>query len=577
MTALALATLAVVVAYLIGAIPFAYLVAYGVKRIDIRTVGSGNVGATNVGRVLGFRYFLLVFGLDVLKGLLPTLGLPRAVTALAGQGVPALAVLVALATIVGHNFPVYLKFRGGKGVATSLGAMAALDPGASAAAAVGFCTFLLVTRFVSLSSILGGMVFALVYFARVERPWDRDHWAMSFLILGLLGMLIVRHRKNFARIAAGTEPKVSLGRKRPPSGRVGLAVVLVLAAAAGAAATGVAIRAGRVDELRCGTFTLTALARYSTGHQRAERVAFADGGRLLAVTCPRYGRVVLYRVTAAGTLEVLRDIELAGRPVAVWPARDRLFVLQRPRGDARHVEAGYWETFDFLGRPVGSKFRVGFDPDDLVVTADGRWALVLTSGSAEGETNRPAPALKVVDLRGDVPRLVAGVEFDQPGDDPERITLSATGSHAAVTLRGSNQVAGIDLTDIERPTMTGRVPMAVRDVPYPSRAGDDWIVMPVDSERETVWIAPLGAAGSAAPDAGFLASTLPYGSGLEVIHAATAQAVSLGILPLRGPANLGSVRPTGLAFSSERGLLAVANRSGGIHLVSLRPAKLSGG
>src|SRR3954468_15758840 len=117
MTAL-VATLAVVVAYLIGAIPFAYLVVYWAKGIDIRTVGSGNVGATNVGRVLGFRYFLLVFALDVLKGLLPTLGIPRAVAA-EGFGVPALPVLVALATILGHNFPIYLKFRGGKGVATS--------------------------------------------------------------------------------------------------------------------------------------------------------------------------------------------------------------------------------------------------------------------------------------------------------------------------------------------------------------------------------------------------------------------------------------------------------------------------
>src|SRR4028118_1470742 len=95
MTALALAAVAVVVAYLIGAIPFAYLVAYGVKGIDIRTVGSGNVGATNVGRALGFRYFLLVFALDVLKGLLPTLGFPRAVAAPARRGAPGLAGLGA--------------------------------------------------------------------------------------------------------------------------------------------------------------------------------------------------------------------------------------------------------------------------------------------------------------------------------------------------------------------------------------------------------------------------------------------------------------------------------------------------
>jgi glycerol-3-phosphate acyltransferase PlsY len=567
MTALA-STLAVVAAYLIGAIPFAYLVAYWAKGIDIRTVGSGNVGATNVGRILGFRFFLLVFVLDVLKGFLPTLGLPRAVAA-AGYGVPALPVLVALATILGHNFPVYLKFRGGKGVATSLGALSALDPVASVASAVGFTTFLLITRYVSISSVLGAIVFALVHFVRVGRPWDRDQIAMSLLTIGLLGMLIVRHRKNYARIIAGTEPKVALRRKRPPGGRVGLAVVLVLTAAA-AGATGVAIRAGHVDELDCGPFRLTTLARYATGHQRAERVAFADGGRLLAVTCPRYNRVVLDRVTEAGTLEVVRDIALDGRPVAVWPTRDRLFILQRPSGDARHVEAGYWETFDFQGRRIGSKVRVGFDPDDLVVTRDGRWALVLTSGHAEGETNRPAPALGVFDLGPGTPRGVAGVVFDRSGDDPERILLSASGRYAGVTLRGSRQIIGINLADIARPTITGRGPLAERVIPYPSISGDDWILMPVDTECETVRLASDGEDGSAVPKAIYLASTLPDESGLVINRSSASWGETLGVLPLRGPANLGTVRPTGLAYSPERKLLAVANRSGGIHLVEVR-------
>ncbi|HEX8203652.1 MAG TPA: glycerol-3-phosphate 1-O-acyltransferase PlsY [Isosphaeraceae bacterium] len=601
MTTLALAVLAVVVAYSLGAIPFGYLVAYRVKGIDIRTVGSGNVGATNVGRVLGFRFFVLVFAFDVLKGLLPTLGLPRAVTALAGREVPALAVLVALAAILGHNFPVYLKFRGGKGVATSLGALSALDPVASGAAAVGFVTFLIVTRFVSLASVLGGVVFVVVHFVVVhllhgQKPWDRDQLAMSLLTIGLLGMLIVRHRKNYARIAAGTEPKVSFRRRRPPSGRVALAVVLVLVAAAGA--TGVAIRARSLAELEGGYIHLVTLGRYATGHQRAERVAFADAGRLLAVTCPRYNRVVLYRVTdgeprVSGdeTLEVLRDIALDGRPVALWPTRDRLFVLQRPSGDARHVEAGYWETFDFQGRKLGSKVRIGFDPDDLAITPDGRWALVLTSGHAEGESNRPAPALSVVDLDSETPRVVGAVTFDRPGADPERITLSAAGRHAAVTLRGPEQVVGIDLADTTRPAITGRVPLAGGGLPHPSASEEDWIVMPGDTGRETIWLGPpenwrllpseedrqaairegqAAAARSIARVDGYLASTLPEGSGVELLLATDHRVGSLGVLPLRGPANLGTVRPTGLAYSPQRWLLAVADRSGGVHLVAVQ-------
>ena len=155
------------------------------------------------------------------------------VRALGGRGLPELRVLVALATILGHNFPVYLKLRGGKGVATSLGALLALDPVASGATVAAFVIFLMVTRYVSLSSLLGGLVFVVVHFARTDRPWDRDQRAMSLATLALLVLLVVRHRKNLARIGAGTEPKVGMGRKRPepPSGRVatGLLVAIVVA------------------------------------------------------------------------------------------------------------------------------------------------------------------------------------------------------------------------------------------------------------------------------------------------------------------------------------------------------------
>jgi glycerol-3-phosphate acyltransferase PlsY len=205
-----LSALAIVAAHLIGALPCAYLIVRWRKGIDIRTVGSGNVGATNAGRLLGFRYFLLVFALDFAKGFLPTWGLPRLVHAWGGAVEPWLPVAVAVAAILGHNFPIYLGFRGGKGVATSLGAISALDPIACAAAVAGFAVCLLATRMVSASSIVGALALVGTHFARTDRPWSRENLALSVALLGLLTMLIIRHRKNFLRIAAGTEPRVPL-------------------------------------------------------------------------------------------------------------------------------------------------------------------------------------------------------------------------------------------------------------------------------------------------------------------------------------------------------------------------------
>ena len=159
--------------YLVGSIPFGYLVYYWVRGVDIRTVGSGNIGATNVGRNLGFRYFLLVFALDVFKGFVPTLGVPLGLKSMGILPPADLPVFIALASILGHNFPVYLRFKGGKGVATSLGGLLALDPLACGAAAVCFFIVFFLTRYVSLSSIAGALAFAVGHFARAASPGAR--------------------------------------------------------------------------------------------------------------------------------------------------------------------------------------------------------------------------------------------------------------------------------------------------------------------------------------------------------------------------------------------------------------------
>ena len=115
-------------AYLVGSVPFAYLITKAVRGIDIREVGSGNVGATNVGRALGRNWGILVFALDVLKGFLPALAALLSHGCRIGESALPLGVALAgFAAVAGHNWPVFLKFRGGKGMATSCGVFLAVS------------------------------------------------------------------------------------------------------------------------------------------------------------------------------------------------------------------------------------------------------------------------------------------------------------------------------------------------------------------------------------------------------------------------------------------------------------------
>jgi glycerol-3-phosphate acyltransferase PlsY len=202
----------VALAYLIGSIPTAYLVVMARRGIDIRTVGSGNVGATNAGRVLGRSYFWLVFLIDLLKGFLPTWGLPLALKRL-GVEIPVdLPALLAAAAILGHSFPAFLSFRGGKGVSTSLGAVLALDPLSAGVAAAVFVSTAVISRYVSLSSVLGVVGFVIARLSLNRAPWSRENVALTVASLILAAIILYRHRGNLARIAAGTEPRVG-GRR----------------------------------------------------------------------------------------------------------------------------------------------------------------------------------------------------------------------------------------------------------------------------------------------------------------------------------------------------------------------------
>lgn len=199
---------ALVVAYLVGGIPFGFLIGRACG-VDIRDVGSGNIGATNVWRTVGKPQGLVAFGLDVGKGLVAVL----VIGGLFGQGqVPMMRVIAAgLGAILGHVFPVYLGFRGGKAVATSLGVVISLAP---APTLIAFATFVVVVgiwRYISLGSITAAMVVAVATPLMTPDPFGANLVLTCFIWL-IAALVIVRHRTNIGRLIRGTERTFGMGK-----------------------------------------------------------------------------------------------------------------------------------------------------------------------------------------------------------------------------------------------------------------------------------------------------------------------------------------------------------------------------
>ncbi|MFO0865454.1 MAG: glycerol-3-phosphate 1-O-acyltransferase PlsY [Gemmataceae bacterium] len=193
-----------IVGYLLGAVPFGYLVARA-RGVDIFAHGSGNIGATNVGRVLGRKFGILVFALDFLKGVAPTaiavsLRGRLAEDSWAGHG--WLEVGTAIAAFLGHCFPIYLGFRGGKGVATGAGTVAVLFPEATAAAILAWFVVAQATRFVSLASIIAVVVLIAVHL--MLAGFDPANPRTLYATAGG-AFVILRHRTNVRRLWLGTE------------------------------------------------------------------------------------------------------------------------------------------------------------------------------------------------------------------------------------------------------------------------------------------------------------------------------------------------------------------------------------
>jgi glycerol-3-phosphate acyltransferase PlsY len=203
----------ILAAYLLGSVPFAFLIAWAHGK-DLRMIGSGNIGATNLARAVGRKWGYLCFALDVLKGLAP-MALVGAVI-----GVPdspvflSLWLLVGLAAILGHVFPVYLRFKGGKGVATSFGVALRLWPYFTACAVIALVVWIavvLIWHYVSLASICAAVSFpiALVLGILAVPNWHSTNlWPLLIAAIVIPILVIVRHQENIHRLAAGTESRV---------------------------------------------------------------------------------------------------------------------------------------------------------------------------------------------------------------------------------------------------------------------------------------------------------------------------------------------------------------------------------
>ncbi len=204
-------------AYFYGAIPFGFLTARLIKGVDIRRAGSGNIGATNAARVLGWKFFPLVFFLDFSKGLLPPLVAGTLVQGAGPYQPHPLAVAAAAAAIAGHVFPVYLGFKGGKAVAAGTGACLVLAPWALLGGAVAWGLAFALWRYVSLASMSAAVTLAALAWIVYPDPLGSGAFRTAFATLGAL-LVLARHVGNIRRLLSGTEQKVGLRRKppRPP-------------------------------------------------------------------------------------------------------------------------------------------------------------------------------------------------------------------------------------------------------------------------------------------------------------------------------------------------------------------------
>jgi acyl phosphate:glycerol-3-phosphate acyltransferase len=208
----------IVAAYLYGSIPFGFLAAQWLRGVDIRTVGSGNVGATNACRAIGFKFFPAVFLLDMSKGFLPALLMQRLMSDGAAQNPHPLVLAAGLAALVGHVLPIYLRFRGGKAVAAGTGLFLVVAPWAVLICLAVWAAVFLPWRYVSLASIAAATTLPVGVALTHGDAWDSGLSLVVFSALAGLGVVLL-HRTNIRRLLAGTEHAIGRGGDRKSEGQ----------------------------------------------------------------------------------------------------------------------------------------------------------------------------------------------------------------------------------------------------------------------------------------------------------------------------------------------------------------------
>jgi glycerol-3-phosphate acyltransferase PlsY len=193
--------LLVLLAYLLGSVPTGYILGHW-GGVDVRKAGSGNVGATNVARVVGKRYGIVTLVVDIAKGFVPI------IIAISWGMTPVATACVGVAAFLGHLYSVFLRFQGGKGVATALGIFLGLAPWATLVLMVIFLVVLSATRVVSLSSMVASACAPIVFWFFFHSP------VLTGTSLFIAAMIVLRHRGNIKRLKLGTEPRLGAASSR---------------------------------------------------------------------------------------------------------------------------------------------------------------------------------------------------------------------------------------------------------------------------------------------------------------------------------------------------------------------------